>query len=320
MLMRERRHRVPLHRLAVFEAAARHGSFSKAAREFGMTQSAVSHQIADLETELGILLFQRVWRGVTTTEAGTFLFEALGRSLGEIAAAVDVARALGRRSRLTVVTDFGFAAFWLMPRLADLRAKMPGVDVRVITQQGAGDPAGEPSDLAILFGAGQWRKTDAVRLIAEDVVPIASPGFLQERPIRAVDDLAHVPLLHLEAPDADRWISWDEYRQACGAVLNSAKPPVHSGLSFNNYMLVIQAAIAGQGVALGWRPLVDDLLRQDLVVEVPLPRIVTERGYYLVSPGRASQPRTAEIFRKWLLREFDDLGAATQVNANIANA
>ena len=305
--MRERRHLVPLHRLAVFEAAARHGSFSTAAREIGMTQSAVSHQIADLEAELGIILFQRVWRGVTLTEAGAFLFEAVGRSLGEIATAVDVARALGRRSRLTVVTDFGFAAFWLMPRLGDLRDKMPGVDVRVITQQGASDPAGEPSDLAILFGAGQWRKTEAVRLIAEDVVPIASPGFIQERPVRTVDDLARVPLLHLEAPDNDRWISWDEYRQSCGAKPDSAKPAARSGLSFNNYMLVIQAAIAGQGVALGWRPLVDDLLRQGLVVEAPLPRIVTERGYYLVSPGRSSQPRTTETFRTWLLQEFDHL-------------
>ena len=307
--MLDRRDRLPLHRLAVFEAAARHGSFSTAGRELGMTQSAVSHHIADLEAELGIILFQRVWRGVTATEAGAFLFEAVGRSLGEIATAVDVARALGRRSRLTVVTDFGFAAFWLMPRLGDLREKMPGVDVRVITQQGASDPAGEPSDLAILFGAGQWRKTEAMRLIAEDVVPIASPGFLNERPIRTVDDLANVPLLHLEAPDADRWISWDEYRQACGGVLDSAKPSARSGLSFNNYMLVIQAAIAGQGVALGWRPLVDDLLRQGLVMEAPLPRIVTKRGYYLVTPGRASQPRTAEIFRQWLLRAFEQLDA-----------
>lgn len=308
--MREHRQLVPLHRLAVFEAAARHGSFSTAARELGMTQSAVSHQIADLEAELGIILFQRVWRGVTATEAGAFLFEAVGRSLGEIAAAVDVARALGRRSRLTVVTDFGFAAFWLMPRLADLRERMPGVDVRVITQQGASDPAGEPSDLAILFGAGQWGKTEAVRLIAEDVVPIASPGFLAERPVRTAHDLAHVPLLHLEAPDADRWISWDEYRRACGAPPDGAKPSARSGLSFNNYMLVIQAAIAGQGVALGWRPLVDDLLRQGLVVETPLPRISTARGYYLVTPGRAAQPRTSEIFRRWLLREFDDFGTA----------
>jgi len=315
--MPDRRDRVPLHRLAVFEAAARHGSFSTAARELGMTQSAVSHQIADLEAELGIILFQRVWRGVTATEAGAFLFEAVGRSLGEISTAVDVARALGRRSRLTVVTDFGFAAFWLMPRLGDLRDKMPGVDVRVITQQGASDPAGEPSDLAILFGAGQWGRTDAVRLIAEDVVPIASPGFLAERPVRSVDDLANVPLLHLEAPDADRWISWDEYRASCGASPSSTKPSARSGLSFNNYMLVIQAAIAGQGVALGWRPLVDDLLRQGLVVEAPLPRVVTKRGYYLVMPGRASQPRTAEIFRSWLLREFDDLGPATSMKPGV---
>lgn len=313
--MRESRQLVPLHRLAVFEAAARHGSFSTAARELGMTQSAVSHQIADLEAELGIRLFERVWRGVTTTEAGAFLFEAARRGISEIAAAIEVARAMGRRSQLTVLTDFGFAAFWLMPRLGKLRDTLPDVDVRVITAQGAAELEAGPSDLAILFGSASWHRYETVRLIEEDVVPVASPGFLERHPLRAGTDLATLPLLHLERPDPDRWLSWDEYMERCGLRGASAgKRQAQSGLSFNNYMLVLQAAIAGQGLALGWRPLTDDLLRQGLIEEAPLPRVRTDRGYHLMTmPGRLQQSRTTREFTAWLMAEFG-LGARSPVD------
>lgn len=314
--MRESRQLVPLHRLAVFEAAARHGSFSTAARELGMTQSAVSHQIADLEAELGIRLFQRVWRGVTMTEAGSFLFEAARRGLGEIAAAIEVARAMGRRSQLTVLTDFGFAAFWLMPRLGQLRDKLPDVDVRVITAQGAANLDAGPSDLAILFGSASWHRYETVRLIEEDVVPVASPGFLARHPLHSAADLAALPLLHLERPDPDRWLSWEEYMEHCGLRDDAAgRRQAHSGVSFNNYMLVLQAAIAGQGIALGWRPLTDDLLRQGLIAEAPLPRVRTGRGYHLMTiPGRIQQSRTTREFTAWLMGEFG-LGAALPPSA-----
>lgn len=304
--MRETRRLVPLHRLAVFEAAARHGSFSTAARELGMTQSAVSHQIADLEAELGVVLFQRVWRGVTTTEPGAFLFDAARRSLAELTAAVEVARAMGRRSQLTVLTDFGFAAFWLMPRLALIRETMPDVDVRVITAQGAADLDTSLADVAVLFGTESWPRSDATRLVGENVVPVASPGFLAARPIRSIADLAGAPLLHLERPDANRWLSWDEYLAACGAQDSGRDRHANrSELSFNNYMLVMQAAIAGQGVALGWRPLVDDLLRQGLVAEVPAPRITTERGYFLIAPARAARSATSAAFKGWMTEQFE---------------
>jgi putative choline sulfate-utilization transcription factor len=305
--MRESRQLVPLHRLAVFEVAARHGSFSMAARELGMTQSAVSHQIADLEAELGIQLFQRVWRGVTTTEAGSFLFEAARRGISEIAAAIEVARAMGRRSQLTVLTDFGFAAFWLLPRLAQLRDRLPDVDVRVITAQGAADLEGALADFAILFGAASWHRYETVRLVEEDVVPVASPGFLARHRLRSAADLAALPLLHLERPDPDRWLSWGEYMEGSGLRDAAAGGrQVQSGLSFNNYMLVLQAAIAGQGIALGWRPLTDDLLRQGLVAEAPLPRIRTGRGYHVITmPGRTQPSRTTREFKAWLMDEFD---------------
>lgn len=303
--MRESRQLVPLHRLAVFEVAARHGSFSMAARELGMTQSAVSHQIADLEAELGIQLFQRVWRGVTVTEAGGFLFEAARRGIAEIASAIETARAMGRRSQLTVLTDFGFAAFWLLPRLAAIRDKLPDVDVRVITAQGAADLDAGQCDFAILFGADAWHRFETVRLVEEDVVPVASPAFLARHPLHKVADLAALPLLHLERPDPGRWLSWADYMEECGTSETAAGRPPQSGLSFNNYMLVLQAAIAGQGIALGWRPLADDLLRQGLVMEAPLPRIRTERGYHLIAmPGRNRQSRTSHAFRAWLMDEF----------------
>ncbi len=256
---------------------------------------------------MGIQLFQRIWRGVTTTEAGSFLFEAASRGISEIAAAIEVARAMGRRSQLTVLTDFGFAAFWLLPRLAQIRDKLPDVDVRVITAQGAADLEGGLSDFGRFCSVRlHGIAMETVRLVEEDVVPVASPGFLARHPLRSAADLAALPLLHLERPDPDRWLSWAEYMESCGLREAAAGGrQAQSGLSFNNYMLVLQAAIAGQGIALGWRPLTDDLLRQGLVAEAPLPRIRTNRGYHLITmPGRTQQSRTNRDFQAWLMGEF----------------
>ena len=295
--MAETVRRLPLQRLAVFEAAARHGSFSAAARELGMTQSAVSHHIADLEDELGITLFARIWRGVAPTEAGAHLADGLGRSLGRIAAAVERAQAIGRGQALTVATDFGFAAFFLLPRLAALRAVMNGIDVRFVTRQEDFDPEVETEDVAIVFGEGPWPRCRETMLVGEEVTPVAAPGFLAERPPATPDDLARLPLLHLDAANRGRWLTWDDYLERLGTV----RPPGAQRLSFNNYILVIQAAIAGQGVALGWRPLVDDALAQGLLVPVPMPAVTTASGYHLVEPARRLDAPGVAAFRRWLL-------------------
>jgi len=286
----------PLQQFAVLEAAVRHRGFTAAARELGLTQSAVSRQIATLEEKLGVPLFDRVWRGVTPTEACLHLAEATGEALAALSRAVEAARTIGGAHTLTVATDFGFAAFWLLPRLTEMRRVMGDVDVRIVTRQEDFDPDSDAEDVSIVFGGGPWPRARASLLVGEHVTPVASPGFLADAAITAVADLDRLPLLHLDAPGPGRWLGWRDYAESVGTQLTGRTP----GLAFNNYILVVQAAIAGQGLALGWRPLIDDALERGLLVPAPLPVVTSARGYHIVRPNRRVEPAAMAPFRRWL--------------------
>ena len=266
-----------LNELAVFDAAARHASFSAAARALGLTQSAVSHHVAGLERELGVELFRRVWRGVALTEPGAALHEALRRGFSTIDAAVDAVRVGGRRRHLTIVTDFAFAAFWLIPRLDALRAVLGGLEVHLVTTQSSAEVDLAAGDLAIAFGATPPAGSEAIRLVDEVVVPVAGPALLGGRPTL---DVRTAPLLHLDMPGPGRWLTWADYfrRQEWHERL----PSLADGSAFNNYPLLMQAALSGQGVALGWRPLVDELIARGLVVPVAAELRTESRGYDLI--------------------------------------
>lgn len=296
--MADRPARRLLNELAVFETAARLANFSAAGRDLGMTQSAVSHHVAHLERELGTRLFRRVWRGVALTEAGAALYDGVRRGLGAIDAAAEAARSEGRRRHLTVVTDFAFASFWLIPRLEALRALSGGPDVHIVTTQGSAEADLALGDAAIVFGAGPHGGFEATRLVDEEVVPVAGAAFLARHPR---PDLRSVPLLHLDLPSAGRWLTWAEYL----ALQGLAPPAPQGGIAFNNYPLLVQAAIAGQGVALGWRPLIDELVERELVLPVAPPVRIGARGYDLLV--ERARPRDAGLlarFRAWLLHEF----------------
>lgn len=289
--------------LLTFEAAARHQSFSRAARILGTSQPAVSQRVLHLEAELGVSLFRRLPRGVVPTPEGARLLTALQQGFGLIEEAVAELRTLGSRQRLTVVTDFGFAAFWLMPRLGSLKAAAAALDVRVLTSQAELDPRGEPVDLAIAFGRGAWRGCRADLLFPEIVLPVCAPALLgRYRPPTTLAELAALPLIHLEGDEAARWLDWPAWLEAAGS---SQSPAAGHGLGLNNYILVVQAALSGQGVALGWRPLVDDLLRTGQLVAALDHPVRTERGYHLVrARGHGTSP-TMERFTAWLRRQLD---------------
>ena len=202
---------------------------------------------------------------------------------------------------LTLSTDFGFATYWLMPRLSQFKALMPDVDVKIITSQNVFDPSHDQADIAIAFGDphADWGAHDVVKLFPERVTPVCSPAFLaaQCRMPRAPADLANLPLLHLEPTTPARWLSWADWFAAHGL----DAPPAHRGITFNSYAFVAHAAIMGQGVALGWAPLVDELLATGQLVKLFDAPVVTERGYLLVTQ-RAATPAIS-AFRQWLLGE-----------------
>jgi putative choline sulfate-utilization transcription factor len=298
--MTEAARRLPaLSALPFFEAAARLGSFSAAARELNTSQPAVSHHIAHLEAELGVTLFVRGPRGAMVTAEARQLLMAVQEGFDGIARTAAALRARQRPSSLTLATDFGLAAFWLLPKLGALSGALPGVDVRILTSQSRIDLHSELVDLALPFGRGPWPGCHAAKLFGEVVVPVCSPDFLRRHgSVRGIAELASLPLLDLEAPEPGRWLTWADY----------LAPHVPAGrtsrnLGFNDYMLVLQAAMAGHGVALGWRPLVDDLLQAGTLV-VALDRTVeTDRGYYIVWPRTRRGGGDIERLRRWLMAQ-----------------
>lgn len=279
---------LPLQHLALFASAARHLNFTQVAEEFGTSQPAVSQRIAALEKELGTALFTRARRGVALTAQGRALYEAVDGHLAAIRDALDRTRAGGARTVLTVATDFAFAHFWLMPRLAAFQQVAPGVDVRIVTSQNEFDIRSEAVDLAVSFGDGQWPGCEARRLFPEVVLPVCSPALLaQHAAPGGAAGVLRLPLLHLDSAGRTRWLDWDDWarRQKAPAPLPG------QGQRLGNYPLLIQAALAGRGVALGWRPLVDDLLRSGQLAALPAPPLATARGYFLVRPlGREATP------------------------------
>ncbi|KXV12366.1 LysR family transcriptional regulator [Caballeronia megalochromosomata] len=295
----------PMQALSMFESAARLASFTAAARELGSTQPAVSQRVVQLEESLGAPLFERGHRGVTLTEDGVRLFEAVRQGLDIIRAATSDIRSRHAQRTLTLSTDFGFATYWLMPRLPQFKALMPDVDVKIITSQSLPSASGDHADVVIVFGdiQAEWGAKSAVKLFAERVMPVCSPALVAGRsaPVSPVD-LLKLPLLHLEPTFPERWLSWSAWFEAHGL----AAPPTQGGFTFNSYALVAHAAVMGQGVALGWVPLIDELIATGQLVALCDEPLVTDRGYVLVTPR--DPVAAVRAFSEWLLDECDVAG------------
>ncbi len=287
----------PLQMLSVFESAARLASFTAAARELGSTQPAVSQRIVQLEAELGAPLFERGHRGVALTAEGQRLYEAVRQSMATIRDAVADIRAVRAKGALTIVTDAGFATYWLVPRLMDLRRLLPDTNVKVVTSQLAFDPRRDHADVAIAFGDGDWSPCTATRLFQEEVIPVCSPKFREAHPaIAEPADLYGTPLLHVQPAEPERWLGWNGWFAAHGL----AAPPDRHGSTFNSYALVMNAALTHQGVALGWMPLVDELIANGQLVALFDEPVTTARGYFLVCPPARPETPAAPAFRRWL--------------------
>ena len=289
-----------LDALRVFESAARHLSFTAAAAELGSSQPAISQQIKRLEDQLGTRLFDRVYRGIVLTEAGEALLHPVQEGLAAMEAGLQAVVGRQQHEVLQVATDFAFAAYWLMPRLQRFHQLHPEVDVSLITSER--DMASLPAeiDVAISFGDGRFKNGEMHLLFDEEVFAVCSPLLLKGLEARHGELLAQLPLLHLRPESRSRWFDWSGLFRALGI----AETPSPGSLRFDNYTLLIQAAIAGQGVAIGWRHLVDELLAQGLLVR-PDQRMASSRfGYYVVLPERKRRARLVQHFVDWLQDEL----------------
>ncbi len=286
--------------LFAFEAAARLGSFTRAAAELGVSQAAVSYAVKQLETSLGLMLFQRQHRRVVLTEAGERFFQDVSIGLGHIRRSAEALRLRREPGHVTLSVSTAFASWWMLPRLARFRAAHPEIDLRLQTTDRDVDLAAENIELGVRRGGGDWPEYAAAFLAKEVIQPVCSPGYLRSvaRP-RTPADLISLKLVHLDEPFRPRPV-WADWFDAQGV----AYVDFGEGLRLNDYALVIQAALEGEGVALGWRHLTEALVaRGALARPVPQP-LVTGLGFHVVWPKTRPLTRDAETLRDWLVAEF----------------
>ena len=289
-------HRLPpLAALRAFEAAARHLSFTRAAQELHVTQTAISHQIRALEERLGVKLFRRLPRGLVLTEEAQRYLPAVRDAFAHIDAATGELLAARAGGPVTASVLPSFAARWLVPRLGRLRSAHPDIDLRISTSQHLVDFAREDVDIGIRMGRGHYPGLRVDRLFGETLMPVCTPALLEgEHPLRRPEDLRHHVLLH-----DDDYTSWQLWLDLAGVAGVDAR----RGLIFTDSGMVVQAAAEGQGVALARTALAAwDLAAGRLVrpFDIGMPH---DLAYYLVCPeGSAERPRIAAV-RAWLLAE-----------------
>ncbi|KAA8707063.1 choline sulfate utilization transcriptional regulator [Pseudomonas cannabina] len=286
--------------LRAFEVEARLRSFTAAAIELGTTQPAVSQQIKRLEEQLATRLFDRIYRGIELTEAGEILFSHVQAGLQSIDSGLTAITEQHQHEVLQVATDFAFAAYWLMPRLHRFHKVNPDVDVSLVTSERTYSMLRADIDVAVLFGDGRFKQGESRWLFSEEVFPVCSPQLIAGRQTPLPNDaLRDFPLLHLRGESINNWFDWAGVFRA----LDIPQAPAPGQLRFDNYTLLIQAAIGGQGIAIGWKHLVDDLLDQGLLCRPIAGAAISGYGYYVVLPQRKRRVQIVQQFMDWLANE-----------------
>lgn len=283
--------------LQIFEAAARHLNFTRAAAELNLTQSAVSHQIRELETRLGARLFDRIGRGLALSEAGRRYLPFARAALDQLHAGTEELRPTQRGIVLTVSVSPNFANKWLVPRLGVFTQAHPDIDLRISAVVQHVDFVGGGIDVAIRHGDGHWPELDVARLCVEEIFPVASPVLLASGPpLKRLEDLARHVLIHDQSRDG-----WSEWLSGLGvdpAGIDTARGPIFSQTS-----LAIDAAVAAQGVALARSALVTLDLAAGRLVRPLSQSVPAAFAYWIVCPKAVAKRAKIVRFRDWLLAE-----------------
>lgn len=283
---------VSLNGLKAFESAARHLSFTAAAAELGVTQSAISHQIKLLEERLGTPLFRRTPRGLVVTDEALALaptltetFERISRLLAQFADGK-------RRAPLTVSVVGTFALGWLMPRLKEFEQRYPFVDLRLLTNNNSVDVIGEGLDAAIRFGDGAWNGVDTVRLFDADLSPLCSPQLAAS--ITEPYDLARMTLLR-----SFRGQDWLRWLKAAGMAHLALSGPM-----FDSSLLIAEAAARGHGVGILPVPMFESELASGRLVR-PFDLAIHGGSYWLITPKAREKSAAMLAFAEWLAEKTE---------------
>ena len=281
--------------LIVFECAGRHSSFTAAARELGMSQAAVSYAVGRLEKQLSTTLFRREHRRVRLTEAGARFLGDVALGLSYIHKSAEALRADAGGSHVTLSASTAFASMWMVPRLQAFREDLPDIDLRIQTADL--DLVAENIPLGIRGGAAEdWPDYHLLPLAPEQVYPVCSAGYCAKFGLPdSVESLLSHTLIHLEEPHRPA-VTWSEWFQSGG--VESRRTP--GGLRINDYVLVIQSALEGQGVALGWHHLVDGMVKRGVLVRVTGHAMMTGKSFNVAWPREVGLSSAAQRVRDWL--------------------
>ena len=287
----------PLNALRSFEVSARHLSFTRAAKELNVQQPAVSRQVAELERWLGQPLFIRRKPRLELTNQGQILFSAISSGFEQISQALKSIRRLPDHSQLVVDVSIGIASCWLMARLADFRKHYPKVNLQLITRDSNRGYDAETTDVVVMFG--EQKEVPGFKselLFKETLFPICSNDYLAGK-LLSIDELAQEKLLYLTDPYHTS--DWQQlFRQT---EIEPSSPA--SDCFYNSYIVYLQAALNGEGIALGWNYLMSDLLHAGRLRVAADISVGTDRGYYCCFFERAKNKDQATVFVDWLLEQ-----------------
>jgi LysR family transcriptional regulator, glycine cleavage system transcriptional activator len=298
--MRKLRDRLPpLNSLVVFEAVARHLSFTAAADELSVTQAAVSRQVRLLEDFTGVTLFYRLHRAIELTPHGKEFQTAIAIGLEHIAHVTDDIRIEADGADITISSSVTFASYWLMARVAKYRAEFPNIDVRLVASAKTRDLGSTGIDFAVRYGKGTWDNVIADHMFGNDIFPVCSPAYLDEcGGLNNLSDLKNATLLKLSQSDRN-WVRWSSWFKHFGI----SYPIDKRGHYFDHYMLLLHAAIRGEGVALCGARLAEDLIRRGELVKPVDAALKSEFSFFLLRSAHQPGRPHVENFRKWLLSE-----------------
>ncbi|MEM0948597.1 MAG: LysR substrate-binding domain-containing protein [Pseudomonadota bacterium] len=278
--------------LRSFESAAKHSSFTRAAEELRVTQSAISRMVRELEALVGVPLFRPAGRGVALTDAGKNLAQKLYGDLDRLRQTVRNARAAGEgRQTLAIGVLPTFGSRWLAPRLQHFQAEHPSIHIAIHSRASPFDLAREGIDVAIHFGRKEWVDGTLIELCPEDLVAVASPAMAERYEIKRSHDLVRMPLMHLHTRDT----AWSVYFDHLGVPLERAR----QGALFDQFATMINAAIHGLGAAIVPSYLIESELAQGTLVVLGRPES-SEDQYYVVTPRGLANP-AATAFKNWIV-------------------
>lgn len=284
-----------LNALAAFEAAARHLSLTRAAAELNVTPGAVSKQVKALEDEIGRPLFLRLHRALELTAEGHAVYQSLKDAFERVSGTIRQVGLMGSPRSVSIGTTMAFAQLWLMPRLGDFWTSHQDIVIDHIISDRTGDMGRSDIDLRVRYGDGSFAEENAALLFGDRIVAVAAPSFLARHKVKSAQDLSALPLLSVEGVDWT-WTTFADFLRATGAP--------HRKLNirrFNSYVIALQAAQAGQGVALGWLSLVKPLMARKLLAQASPAEITAPQSFYVTWPARQPLREEAAILRDWLL-------------------